>query len=59
LSGGDRLAAPSADESQRLDSLPERSLYPARHYRLACRLVPVDGLVVRKRGVTRGKDDHG
>jgi hypothetical protein len=32
-------------------TLPERRLHPDRAYRLACRVVAVDGLVVRKRGV--------
>ncbi len=47
------LPEPAIDESERLATLPERRMYPDRTYRLACRLVPVDGLVVRKRGVTR------
>jgi 2Fe-2S ferredoxin len=47
------LPPPAADESARLDELPERTLHPDHEYRLACQLVPVDGLVVRKRGVAR------
>lgn len=47
------LPEAGADEAQRLAGLPERRMHPDRSYRLACRLVPVDGLVVRKRGVGR------
>ena len=45
------LPQPVGDEVTRLADLPERRMYPDRMYRLACRLQPVDGLVVRKRGV--------
>ena len=48
------LARPGADETDRIARLPERRLHPDRTYRLACRLVVVDGLTVRKRGVARG-----
>lgn len=46
-------AAPVGDELDRLATLPERRRHPDRAYRLACRLVAVDGLVVRKQGVVR------
>lgn len=45
------LAPPAEDEVLRLAGLPEQRRHPARAYRLACRLVAVDGLVVHKRGV--------
>ena len=45
------LAAASAEEADRIAQLPELRLYPDRTYRLACRIVAVDGLTVRKRGV--------
>lgn len=51
VAGGAALAPPTVEEAARLAALPERRLYPDRTYRLACRLVGVDGLVVRKRGV--------
>lgn len=51
VAGGTAIAPPTAEESARLSTLPERRLYPDRTYRLACRLVGADGLVVRKRGV--------
>ena len=44
------LAPPVGDEADRLAVLPETRRYPERTHRLACRLVPVDGLVVAKRG---------
>jgi 2Fe-2S ferredoxin len=46
------LADPGPEEAERLAQLPEVRRYPEHRYRLACRLVAVDGLVVRKRGVT-------
>ena len=45
------LALPGADEAERMAVLPERRVHPDRTYRLACRLVAVDGLTVHKRGV--------
>ena len=45
------LPPPGADEAERLATLPEVRREPDRTFRLACRLVPVDGLVVRKKGV--------
>lgn len=53
VSGGEALTEPGDDEQARLASLPKRPRDPDRVFRLACRLVPADGLVVRKRGVTR------
>lgn len=49
--GAAALAPPGDDEAGRLDTLPERRLRPDAELRLACRMVPADGLVVRKRGV--------
>jgi 2Fe-2S ferredoxin len=51
VAGGAALAPATVEEAARLAALPERRLYPDRTYRLACRVVGVDGLVVRKRGV--------
>ena len=48
------LAAPTAEEADRIARLPELRLHPDRTYRLACRTVVVAGLTVRKRGVVRG-----
>lgn len=45
------VADPGPEEAELLAALPERRRHPERAYRLACRLVPADGLVVRKRGV--------
>ena len=51
------LPEPDGVESARLASVPERRLHPDRTHRLACRLVPTPGTVVRKRGV--GPAEHG
>lgn len=45
------LPAPAGEEADRIAELPEARLYPDRTYRLACRLVAVEGMTVRKRGV--------
>lgn len=50
------VPVPVSEEAERIAQLPELRLYPDRAYRLACRLVVVDGLVVRKRGVVRAAD---
>ena len=49
------LTEPGGDEAVRLADLPERRRHPDRVHRLACRLVVVDGLVVRKRGVAAAR----
>jgi 2Fe-2S ferredoxin len=54
--GAAALPEPTELEATRLAELPERKLYPDRAYRLACQLRPVDGLVVRKRGVALESD---
>jgi ferredoxin, 2Fe-2S len=51
LSADATLPAPEPLEADRLATLPERRLRPDVHYRLACQLRGVDGLVVHKRGV--------
>jgi len=52
---GDGLPPPSAVESARLESVPERRTDPDARWRLACQLqVVTPGLVVHKRGVRRG-----
>ena len=53
------LAPPGPDEAERLAVLPESRREPARTFRLACRVVPTDGLVVRKRGVVPDADGPG
>jgi 2Fe-2S ferredoxin len=52
----DVLAPPAEDEAVRLAGLPEARRHPERVFRLACRLLAVDGLVVRKRGVVADPD---
>jgi 2Fe-2S ferredoxin len=53
LAAPEPLVEPGAEEAARLAVLPELRHAPDRNYRLACRLVVVDGLSVRKRGVVR------
>ena len=45
------LPPPDSEEATRLETLPEARRNPGRTFRLACRLVVMDGLVVHKRGV--------
>lgn len=53
------LLPPGPDEAERLAALPETRRDPAATFRLACRVVPTDGLVVRKRGVVPDADGSG
>jgi 2Fe-2S ferredoxin len=53
MAAGGELPVPSTLEAERLATLPERRLRPESEFRLACQLRAVNGLVVRKRGVSR------
>lgn len=53
------LPPPGPEEAERLAALPETRRDPAATFRLACRVVPTDGLVVRKRGVVPDTDGRG